>query len=55
MAAELGEAPGLLEVAHLFRPHLERMLSFQPYEQSPDLAAAPSAPQVTYGLTVGAA
>ena len=55
MAAELGEAPGLLEVAHLFRPHLELMLQFQPYEQSPDLAAAPSAPQVTYGLTVGAA
>lgn len=55
MAAELGEAPSLLEVAHLFRPHLERMLAFEPYEQSPDLTAAPAAPAVTYGLTVGAA
>jgi lipoyl(octanoyl) transferase len=52
MAAELGEAPTLPEVAHLLRPHLERMLSFAPYEQSPDLAASPP---VTYGLTVGAA
>jgi lipoyl(octanoyl) transferase len=52
MAAELGEAPTLPEVAHLLRPHLERMLSFAPYEQSPDLAAGPP---VTYGLTVGAA
>jgi len=55
MAAELGEAPSLLEVAHLLRPHLERMLAFEPYEQSPDLDAAPPAPAVTYGLTVGAA
>ena len=52
MAAELGEAPTLPEVAHLLRPHLERMLSFEPYEQSPDLAAGSP---VTYGLTVGAA
>ena len=55
MAAELGEAPSLPEVAHLLRPHLERLLAFEPYEQSPDLAAAPAGPQVTYGLTVGAA
>jgi lipoyl(octanoyl) transferase len=52
LAAELGEAPSLPEVAHLLRPHLERYLSFAPYEQSPDI---PSAPAVTYGLTVGAA
>jgi lipoyl(octanoyl) transferase len=52
LAAELGEAPGLPEVAHLFRPHLERYLAFAPYEQSPDI---PSGPAVTYGLTVGAA
>jgi lipoyl(octanoyl) transferase len=51
MAAELGEASTLPEVAHLLRPHLERMLSFEPYEQSPDLAAASP---VSYGLTVGA-
>ena len=55
MAAELGEAPTLPELAHLFRPHLERVLAFEPYEQSPDLAAAPATPGVTYGLTVGAA
>ncbi|SDS02302.1 lipoyl(octanoyl) transferase [Friedmanniella luteola] len=54
LAAELGEAPGLPEVAHLFRPHLEELLAFQPYEQSPDLLTAPAAPRVTYGLTVGA-
>jgi lipoyl(octanoyl) transferase len=52
MAAELGEAPTLPEVAHVFRPHLEEALAFEPYEQSPDL---PAAPAVTYGLTVGAA
>ncbi len=52
LAAELGEAPSLPEVAHLLRPHLERVLAFQPYEQSPDLAPASL---VTYGLTVGAA
>jgi lipoyl(octanoyl) transferase len=52
MAAELGEAPTLPEVAHVFRPHLEQALAFEPYEQSPDL---PAAPAVTYGLTVGAA
>ena len=55
MAAELGEAPTLPEVAHLLRPHLERLLAFEPYEQSPDLAAVPATPLVTYGLTVGAA
>jgi lipoyl(octanoyl) transferase len=51
LAVELGEAPSLPEVAHLLRPHLERVLAFQPYEQSPDLAPASL---VTYGLTVGA-
>jgi lipoyl(octanoyl) transferase len=52
IAAELGEAPSLPEVAHRFRPHLEEALAFQPYQQSPDI---PAAPAVTYGLTVGAA
>jgi lipoyl(octanoyl) transferase len=55
MAAELGEAPTLPEVAHVFRPHLEQALAFEPYEQSPDLPVAAAAPAVTYGLTVGAA
>ena len=52
MAAELGEAPSLPEVAHLLRPHLERVLAFEPYTQSPDLPAAAPVPAVTYGLTV---
>jgi lipoyl(octanoyl) transferase len=52
MAAELGEAPTLPEVAHVLRPHLEQVLAFERYEQSPDL---PTAPTVTLGLTVGAA
>ncbi len=54
MAAELGEAPSLTEVAFRFRPHLERMLAFEDYEQSPDLVPAPARPALTYGLTVGA-
>ena len=32
--------PSLPEVAHLLRPHLERYLSFQPYEQSAPLVPA---------------
>ncbi len=52
MASELAGAPSLPEAAHLLRPQLERMLAFEPYEQAPDLDAAP---RVTYGLTVGAA
>jgi lipoyl(octanoyl) transferase len=55
MAAELGEAPTLPEVAHVFRPHLEQALAFEPYEQSPDLPVVAAPPAVTYGLTVGAA
>ncbi len=53
LAAETGEAPGLPEVAHVLRPHLERYLSFQPYEQSePMRHGAESKPAVTYGLAV---
>lgn len=56
LAAELGVAPTLTELAYVLVPHLERMLAFEPYEQSPDLPLAPvAAPEVTYGLTVGAA
>jgi lipoyl(octanoyl) transferase len=39
MAAELGVAPPLADVADTLRPHLERLLAFTPYEQSPPLAA----------------
>ncbi len=53
LAAETGEAPGLPEVAHVLRPHLERYLSFQPYEQSePMRHETESKPAVTYGLAV---
>ncbi len=52
MTAELGDAFSLPEVAHVLRPHLERFLAFEPYEQTPDLAAAATTPPVTYGITV---
>lgn len=54
IAAELGRAPSLVAMADLLRPHLERYLSFAPYDKSPDLAARDAAPAVTYGLSVGA-
>ena len=44
LAAETGESPGLPEVAHLLRPHLERYLSFQPYQQSAPLPSQPLGP-----------
>jgi lipoyl(octanoyl) transferase len=53
LAAETGESPGLPEVAHLLRPHLERYLAFQPYEQSAPMShTAEPKPAVTYGLAV---
>lgn len=64
LAAETGESPGLPEVAHLLRPHLERYLSFEPYEQSAPLPTVtapaavesrPTKPAVTYGLDVAVA
>ena len=41
MAAELGTEVTVAEVAQMLRPHLERYLAFEPYVQSPDIAAAP--------------
>lgn len=52
LAVETGDAPSLPEVAHLLRPHLERYLSFAPYEQS---APLPPRPSVTFGLDVAVA
>jgi len=49
LAAEIGESPSLPEIAHVLRPHLERYLSFEPYERSAPLEAKPA---VTYGLAV---
>ena len=52
ITAETGETPTLAEVAHLLRPHLERYLAFEPYEQS---APLPPKPAVTYGLDAAVA
>jgi lipoyl(octanoyl) transferase len=41
VAAELGWAPSLLEVADRLQPHLEHYLSFTPYEKSADLPRRP--------------
>ncbi len=54
MTSELGTVLSLSEVAQVLRPQLERYLSFEPYEKSPDLVApAGAGSSVTYGLTVG--
>jgi lipoyl(octanoyl) transferase len=54
MALELGEQPSLTEVAHVLRPHLIAMLSFAPYEKSPDIEPRTQPQQISYGLTVAA-
>jgi lipoyl(octanoyl) transferase len=54
IAAELGTSPSLTSLAYVLVPHLERLLSFGPYERTPDVAdlrePVPAGP--TYGLTV---
>ncbi|MGI3783102.1 MAG: lipoyl(octanoyl) transferase LipB [Janthinobacterium lividum] len=54
IAAELGTSPALTSLAYVLVPHLERLLAFEPYERTPDLAAQPEpvAAGPTYGLTV---
>jgi lipoyl(octanoyl) transferase len=53
LAAEIaGEVPTLAQFANSLRPHLDDMLSFRPYEKSPDLPARAAEPLVTYGLAV---
>ena len=55
IAAELGTSPALTSLAYVLLPHLERLLAFEPYERTPDVAdlgPATAAPVgVTYGLT----
>ena len=52
LAAELDDSTlSLHTVAHVLRPHLEDLLSFAPYEKSPDLHAV-TQPAVSYGITV---
>jgi lipoyl(octanoyl) transferase len=48
MTAELGRPVGVPEVAERLLPHLDRLLSYQPYEQSPDLPATPQ--QLSYAV-----
>lgn len=56
LAAELGEDVDLVEVAQRVRPHLTELLSWQPYEQSPDVGEARPEPRwrprVQYGVGV---
>ncbi|HET9871660.1 MAG TPA: lipoyl(octanoyl) transferase LipB [Propionibacteriaceae bacterium] len=57
MAQELNANPTVAEVAHVLKPYLEELLSFAPYERSPDLPSSPpTGPTgISYGLTVPAA
>jgi len=54
IAAELGSSPALTSLAYVLVPHLERLLSFLPYERTTDVAelSAPVPAGPTYGLTV---
>jgi lipoyl(octanoyl) transferase len=54
MTSELGQTLSLLEVAQILRPHLERLLAFEPYQKSPDLFSQAGGPHLSYGLKVGA-
>ena len=53
VAAELGTSPALTSLAYVLLPHLERLLAFEAYERTPDVAdLVPAMPAgVTYGLT----
>ncbi len=42
LSAELGRRVGVGEVADTVEPHLRRLLSWQPYDRSPDLEPAPA-------------
>ena len=52
LAAALPDVPqttlyrqvGVLEVATLLRPHLERLLAWQPYDRAPDLVRSEPVP-----------
>jgi lipoyl(octanoyl) transferase len=53
MAAELGYAPSLEEVADVVEPQLRDLLTFGLYERSPDVRReqTPPVPTISYGLT----
>lgn len=48
--AEVGAAPTLFEMARLVETELREMLQFEPYEASPDIAAAPAEVRVGFDL-----
>ncbi len=52
LVAETGEAPCLLEVADILRGQLDDLLSWHPYQRSPDAGApvAKSPEKISYGL-----
>ena len=52
LAAEMDGSPTLAGFAETLKPHLDELLSFRPYEKSPDLPERPTEPVVTYGLAV---
>jgi lipoyl(octanoyl) transferase len=57
LSAELGRTVGVTEVLQPVRRHLDRMLSWQDYDRSPDLEPSGGQPEpapagITYGLAV---
>jgi lipoyl(octanoyl) transferase len=54
LGAEIDGAPTLAGFAETLKPHLEELLSFRPYEKSPDLPERAAEPAITYGLAVTA-
>ncbi|NNG18458.1 lipoyl(octanoyl) transferase LipB [Naumannella sp. ID2617S] len=50
MARELEAADGVRQVADAITPHLAELLSWQPFERTPDIERAPEG--ISYGLTV---
>jgi lipoyl(octanoyl) transferase len=44
LSVELNRRVGVLEVATVLRPHLERLLAWQPYDRAPDLVRSEPVP-----------
>jgi lipoyl(octanoyl) transferase len=44
LSVELDRRVGVLEVATVLRPHLERLLAWQPYERAPDVVRSEPVP-----------
>ena len=54
IAAELGSSPALTSLAYVLVPHLERLLTFAPYERTPDISSTDALAQpVAAGPTSG--